>query len=72
MKLRREYNNQEQSFADVLQNRCLPEVKACNVIKKRIRYRCFAVKFPKFLKTPFSTEHLGWLLLNGQQVVHVK
>ena len=24
---------------------------------------CFAVNFAKFLKTPFLTEHLRWLLL---------
>ena len=72
MKLRREYNNQKQTFADVLQNRCLPEVKASNFIKKRLQYRGFAEKFPKYLKTPFSTEHHGWLLLNGQKVVHAK
>ena len=72
MELRREYNNQKQTFADVLQNRCLPEVKACNFIKKRLQYKDFAAKFPKYLKTPFSAEHLGWSLLNGQQAVHAK
>ena len=25
--------------------------------------RCFPVKFAKFLRTPFFTEHLQWLLL---------
>ena len=33
---------------------------ACNFIKNR----CFPVKFAKFLRTPFFTEHLRWLLLN--------
>ena len=33
------------------------------IIKKRLRYRCFPVKFAKFLRTPFFTEYLRWLLL---------
>ena len=35
----------------------------CNFIKKRLRHRCFPVKFAKFLRTTFFTEHLQWLLL---------
>ena len=31
--------------------------------KKRLWHRCFPVNFAKFLKTPFVTEHLRWLLL---------
>ena len=38
-------------------------LKTCNFFKKRLQYRCFPVKFAKFLRTPFSTEHLQWLLL---------
>ena len=37
---------------------------ACNVIKKRVLYRCFLVNFVKFLRTLFLTEHLLWLLLH--------
>ena len=37
---------------------------ACNFIKKRLWRRCFPVNFAQFLRTPFSTEHLWWLLLN--------
>ena len=29
-----------------------------------IKNRCFPVKFANFLRTPFFTEHLRWLLLN--------
>ena len=36
---------------------------ACNSIKKKLRYRCFPVKFIKFLRTPFFIEQLQWLLL---------
>ena len=32
------------------------------IIKKKLQRRCFPVKFAKFLKTPFLTEHLQWLL----------
>ena len=32
------------------------------LFKKRLWYRCFPVNFAKFLKTPFLTEHLRWLL----------
>ena len=32
--------------------------------KKRLQHRGFTVKFAKFLRSPFSTEHLRWLPLN--------
>ena len=35
---------------------------ACNFIKIET-HRCFPVNFEKFLRTPFLTEHLRWLLL---------
>ena len=35
---------------------------ACNFFKKRLQHRCFPVKFAKFLRTPFFTEQLRWLL----------
>ena len=38
-------------------------LKAWNFIKRRLQHRCFLVKFAKFLRTPFFTEHLRWLLL---------
>ena len=36
------------------------------LLKKRLWRRCFPVNFVKFLRTPFLTEHLQWLLLYGQ------
>ena len=33
-------------------------------LKKRHWYRCFPVNFSKFLRTPFLTEHLRWVLLS--------
>ena len=41
-------------------------LKACqglNLIKKTFQHRCFPVKFVKFLRTVFFTEHLHWFLL---------
>ena len=36
---------------------------AATLLKKRLWQRCFPVKFVKFLRTSFLTEHLRWLLL---------
>ena len=33
------------------------------LFKKRIWHGCFPVNFAKFLRTPFPTENLRWLLL---------
>ena len=35
------------------------------LLKKRLWHRCFPVNFAKFLRTPFFTEHLWWLLLKS-------
>ena len=32
-------------------------LKACSFIKTRLQHKCFPVKFAKFLRTPFFTEH---------------
>ena len=33
------------------------------LLKKRLLHRCFPVNFAEFLRTPFFTEYLWWLLL---------
>ena len=33
------------------------------LLKKRLWHRCFHVNFAKFLRAPFYTKHLRWLLL---------
>ena len=38
-------------------------VRPATLLKKRLWHRCFPVNFVKFLRTPFFTEHLWWLLL---------
>ena len=47
-------------------------LKACNFIEKRLQHRCFPMKFAKFLRTPFFTEYLRWLLLSVQSFSSVK
>ena len=37
--------------------------RPATLLKKRLWHRCFPVNFGKFLRTPFFTEHLRWLLL---------
>ena len=44
----------------------IADPKAFNFIKKRLQRMRFPVKFPKFLRAPFFTEHLRWLLLELQ------
>ena len=41
---------------------------ACNFIKKETLAQMFPVNFAKFLGTPFLTEHLRWVLLDGNNV----
>ena len=41
---------------------------ACNFIQKRLWRKCFPVKFAKFLRTPFFTEQLWWLLLHISRI----
>ena len=37
-------------------------LKALNFLKKRLQDKCFPMTFMNFLRTPFFTEHLRWLL----------
>ena len=38
-------------------------MQPATLLKKRLWCRCFLVNFVIFLRTPFLTEHLRWLLL---------
>ena len=38
-------------------------LRPATLLKKRLWHRCFPLNFAKFLRTPFLTEHLWWLLL---------
>ena len=42
-------------------------LKSATLFKKRFWHRCFPVNFVKFLRTPFCTEHLWWLLLKRRR-----
>ena len=44
--------------------------KACNFIKKETLTQVFPVNFAKFVRTPFFTEHLRWLLLREHKLLH--
>ena len=45
-------------------------LKSLTLLEKRLQHRCFPVNFAKFLRTPFFTEHLQWLLLIIASVIH--
>ena len=52
-------------------------LRPATLLKKRLWQRYFLLKFEKFLRTPFLTEHLRWLLLfrliteaGSQNVLH--
>ena len=38
-------------------------LRPATLLKKRLWRRCFPVNVAKFLRTPFVSEHLWWLLL---------
>ena len=44
-------------------------LRPVTLLKKRLWHRCFLVNFAKFLRTPFLTEHLWWLLLRAPDFV---
>ena len=37
-------------------------LRPATLLENRLWHRCFPVNFVKFLRTPFLTEHLQWLL----------
>ena len=55
-------NSQEKTCARVFFNK-VAELKSAPLLKKRLWHRCFPVNFVKYLRTPFLTGHLWWLLL---------
>ena len=38
-------------------------LRPATLLEKRFWHKCFPVNFAKFLRTPFLTENLRWLLL---------
>ena len=55
------YKNALRNFAKFTEKH-LSQAQPCSFIKNRLQHRCFPVKFLKFLRTSFFTEHLLWLL----------
>ena len=53
----------KKTFLEISQNWKENACARVSFLKKRLWYRCFPVKFGKFLRTSFLTEHLRWLLL---------
>ena len=47
-----------------VENTCVAGPEACNFIKKRLQYKCFSVKFVKFLRNPVSKNSCERLLLH--------
>ena len=47
-------------------------LKVCNFMEKRLQHRAFPVKFTKFFKNAFFTEHLWWLFLVVNNVNQLK
>ena len=43
-------------------------LKPATLLNKRLWYRCFPVNFAKFLRPPFPTDYLRWLLLELQNL----
>ena len=58
-------NSQENTCAgDYFFNK-VAGLRLATLLKKRLWHKCFLMNFAKFLRTPFVTEHLWWLLLYG-------
>ena len=55
-------NSQENTCARASVNK-VTGLRSATLLKKRPWHMCFPVNFAKFLRTPFLTDHLRWLLL---------
>ena len=49
----------------------LIKLQATGLLKNRFWHRCFPVNFPKFLRTPFLTEHVRQLLLRHKGTAYI-
>ena len=47
-------------------------LRPTTLVKKKLWHRCFPVNFVKFLRTPFCTDHLWWLLYLFIKDLHSK
>ena len=59
-------NSEKFTEKDLCQSLFLNKVtgfRPANLFKKKLLHTCFPVNFTIFLRTPFITEHLRWMLL---------
>ena len=56
--------NSQENICDRVSFLIKLQPEPATLFKKRLWHRCFPVNFAKFLRTPFLTEHLQWLLLS--------
>ena len=61
--LKNSQNSQENTCVRDFLNK-VTSLWPATLFKKRLSHRSFPVNFAKFLRRPFFTEHLWWLLLN--------
>ena len=64
-------NSQEFTCASLFFNK-VEGLRPATLIKKKLWYRSFPVNFAKFLRAPFFTEHLRWLLLHNLNLKNIK
>ena len=55
-------NSQEMTCAKVSFFNKVPGLRPATLLKKSLWHWCFPTNFTKFLRIPFFTEHLRWLL----------
>ena len=55
-------------FQNSQENTCAQVSWPATFLKKRLWHNCFPVNFTKFLRRPFLTEHIRWLLLNFENI----
>ena len=60
-------NSKENTCARVSFFNKVADLTPATLLKKRLWHGCFPVNFVKFIRTPFYTEHLWWLLLILQE-----
>ena len=61
-------NSHENTCARVPSFNKVAVLKPVNLLRKRLWHRCFPVNVANFLRTPFVTEQLRWLLLGRRRV----
>ena len=62
--------NSQENICDRVSFLIKLQPEPATLFKKRLWHRCFPVNFAKFLRTPFLTEHLQWLLLSNAQPIN--